>query len=318
MDGTTILHLRPACGVRLTRVSSEYPQTNPSDELCDLSFKFRCFIPNAYAALFTAALVPLMCLVVVFVVFIHAYQVTPQWKAYDDIFRGRTNASEIPLVLYLFALISVTWLWGGLHIAYRHLWMLVFFIIFNSLQNFGDGFYSPEGHVSTVRCLCFADKYSVEILHKGPVDTLEGSDAIQRYLDMLEAWVHTNFMDFNKEKCKVLHLGHGNLKHTYRLGREVTESSPEEKDLVDEKLNLSRQCARTAQRAKRVLGCIQRNVASRAKEVILPSALLLRDPIWSSVYSSHVPREGGHGTVVASPEEGQEIDKRTGASPLRI
>lgn len=56
-------------------------------------FSLRCFIPNAYAALFTAALVPLMCLVVVFVVFIHAYQVTPQWKAYDDIFRGRTNAA---------------------------------------------------------------------------------------------------------------------------------------------------------------------------------------------------------------------------------
>ncbi|KAB0362035.1 hypothetical protein FD754_006191, partial [Muntiacus muntjak] len=52
-----------------------------------------CFIPNIYAALFTAALVPLMCLVVVFVVFIHAYQVKPQWKAYDDVFRGRTNAA---------------------------------------------------------------------------------------------------------------------------------------------------------------------------------------------------------------------------------
>ncbi|KAL4684411.1 hypothetical protein H8959_022105, partial [Pygathrix nigripes] len=52
-----------------------------------------CFIPNVYAALFTAALVPLMCLVVVFVVFIHAYQVKPQWKAYDDVFRGRTNAA---------------------------------------------------------------------------------------------------------------------------------------------------------------------------------------------------------------------------------
>ncbi|KAK2118096.1 Adhesion G-protein coupled receptor V1, partial [Saguinus oedipus] len=55
--------------------------------------KKRCFIPNIYAALFTAALVPLMCLVVVFVVFIHAYQVKPQWKAYDDVFRGRTNAA---------------------------------------------------------------------------------------------------------------------------------------------------------------------------------------------------------------------------------
>ncbi|XP_053330924.1 adhesion G-protein coupled receptor V1 [Spea bombifrons] len=93
-----------------------------------------CFIPNVYAALFTAALVPLVCLVVVLVVFIHAYQVTQQWKAYDDVFRGRTNASEVPLILYLFALISITWLWGGLHMAYRHLWMLVLFIIFNSLQ----------------------------------------------------------------------------------------------------------------------------------------------------------------------------------------
>uniref|UniRef100_A0ABM5FTD0 Adhesion G-protein coupled receptor V1 isoform X1 n=1 Tax=Pogona vitticeps TaxID=103695 RepID=A0ABM5FTD0_9SAUR len=93
-----------------------------------------CFIPNIYAALFTAVLIPLVCLVVVFVVFIHAYQVTPQWKAYDDVFRGRTNAAEIPLVLYLFALISITWLWGGLHMAYRHLWMLVFFVIFNCLQ----------------------------------------------------------------------------------------------------------------------------------------------------------------------------------------
>ncbi|XP_019373727.1 PREDICTED: G-protein coupled receptor 98 [Gavialis gangeticus] len=103
-------------------------------QIYGLVYNDLCFIPNVYAALFTAALVPLMCLVVVFVVFIHAYQVTPQWKAYDDVFRGRTNAAEIPLVLYLFALISITWLWGGLHVAYRHLWMLVFFVIFNSLQ----------------------------------------------------------------------------------------------------------------------------------------------------------------------------------------
>ncbi|XP_021064109.1 adhesion G-protein coupled receptor V1 [Mus pahari] len=93
-----------------------------------------CFIPNIYAALFTAALVPLMCLVVVFVVFIHAYQLKSQWKGYDDVFRGRTNAAEIPLILYLFALISMTWLWGGLHMAYRQFWMLVLFVIFNSLQ----------------------------------------------------------------------------------------------------------------------------------------------------------------------------------------
>ncbi|XP_039615272.1 adhesion G-protein coupled receptor V1 [Polypterus senegalus] len=92
-----------------------------------------CFIPNVYAALSTAALVPLACLVGVLVVFIHVYQVTHQWKAYDDIFKGRTNSTEVPLVLYLFGLISFVWLWGGLYMAYRQLWMLIFFVIFNTL-----------------------------------------------------------------------------------------------------------------------------------------------------------------------------------------
>ncbi|KAM3940659.1 adhesion G-protein coupled receptor V1 isoform 2-T2 [Leptodactylus fuscus] len=126
-----------------------------------------CFIPNVYAGIFTAILVPLVCLVVVIVVFIHAYQVTQQWKAYDDVFRGRPNATEIPLILYLFALISVTWLWGGLHVAYRHLWMLVLFIIFNSLQ----GLYAFVVYFILHNQLCCPVKasYSIEMDgHRSP------------------------------------------------------------------------------------------------------------------------------------------------------
>jgi len=83
----------------------------------------------------------------------------------------------------------------------------------------------------------------------------------------------------------MLHLGRGNPKHKYRLGREWTESSLVQKDLgmlFDEMLSMAQQCALAAQRANRVVGCIKGSVASRSREVILPLYYALMRPHWES------------------------------------
>jgi len=98
---------------------------------------------------------------------------------------------------------------------------------------------------------CTLSKFDDNTKLSVEVDVLEGSDTIQRDLDRLERSACENLLEFIKAKCKVLHMGRRNPKHKYRLGGEWIESNPTKKDLrvlVDEKLNMTQQCALAAQR----------------------------------------------------------------------
>lgn len=88
-----------------------------------------------------------------------------------------------------------------------------------------------------------------------------------------------------KAMCKVLHLGKGNSRYVYKLGDELIENHPvEELGSWWIKNDLIQHCALAALRANCILCCIEREVASRTREVIVPlySALLRPfEEIWS-------------------------------------
>lgn len=63
----------------------------------------------------------------------------------------------------------------------------------------------------------------------------------------------------------------------YRLGTNNLESIFSEKDLmllVNEKLNMSQQCASVTRKANSVLSCIRMSTASRPRELIVPLSQL--------------------------------------------
>ena len=118
-------------------------------------------------------------------------------------------------------------------------------------------------------------------------NTPEGWDAIQRNLDWLSSghtWGSTNP---NARCCTWVKatLATNTSWGLYIVSlQERIEHSPSEKDLgvpVGGKLDMSQQYALTAQKARQILGCIKRSVASSARVGILPIYSEWWDLTWS-------------------------------------
>ncbi|PKU41595.1 rna-directed dna polymerase from mobile element jockey-like [Limosa lapponica baueri] len=123
---------------------------------------------------------------------------------------------------------------------------------------------------------CTLSKFADDRKLGGVADTLEGCAAIQGDLNRLESWVERNLTNFNKGKCRVLHLGRNNPMHQFRLGADLLESSSVEKVLgvlVDNRMTMSQQCALVAKKASGILGCIRKSVSAGQRRSSFPSTL---------------------------------------------
>jgi len=109
------------------------------------------------------------------------------------------------------------------------LYPVPFNILINALDNGAD---------------CILSMFAGKKKLGGAADTPEGFDAIQMDLVSLEKWADNNLMKFNKDKCKVLHLGRNSLSHQYTLEATHMKSRLAENKLgvmVNTKLNMSQQ-----------------------------------------------------------------------------
>jgi hypothetical protein len=83
-------------------------------------------------------------------------------------------------------------------------------------------------------------------------------------------WAGKWGMEFNRQKCKVMHFGANNPKHQYSMGGQVLAETEEEKDVgvtVTKNLKPGAHCSKAAKTASVVLGQIGRSFKYRDKKI---------------------------------------------------
>ena len=115
----------------------------------------------------------------------------------------------------------------------------------------------------------FADDSKILRIIENDEDRIQ----LQKDIDHLSEWCNAWHMEFNRDKCKVLHVGFKNPRFSYTIdgyapaGQVITEAD-EEKDLgiiVHSSLKPSKQCAKAAIKGNQVLGQMARSFSYRDK-----------------------------------------------------
>ena len=137
---------------------------------------------------------------------------------------------------------------------------------------------------SRPRTRCFSSSYinqRVSKISKFPDDTklchssrhpdevLELQEDLNRLVDWANIWQ----MNFNIDKCAVMHIGHNNIQHIYTMANQQLIATEEQCDLeitITRDLKWQKQTKIKCMTANRLLGFIACNFNYKSTELMLP------------------------------------------------
>ena len=163
----------------------------------------------------------------------------------------------------------------------------------------------PLGVISPVSL--FADDSKVysmiiskknSLIRKKSDNNFKGNEVLQNDLNSIRDWASRWKMEFNVDKCKIMHMGRSNPKHNYSMdGAELTKTV-KEKDLgvlVEDNLEFDQHIKGIVGRANRMLGLIKIGFACLDQEVFMNLYPVLVRPqleycvqVWSPYKRKHI------------------------------
>jgi hypothetical protein len=133
-------------------------------------------------------------------------------------------------------------------------------------------------------------------------DTEKSKQNIQNSIDQLVSWTDKWLLQFNGQKCKILHFGKNNPQHQYFIKdgdtKRILESSTAEKDLgvwVDDGLTFENHVNEVVKKGNRLCGLLKRTITNKEKitmmllfKALVRPVLEYGNPVWYPCLRKHI------------------------------
>jgi len=137
------------------------------------------------------------------------------------------------------------------------------------------------------KCSIFADDTNV-------YNIPDQDNVLQKDIVALQKWTEDWQIEFNVDKCSIIHLGSNNIGRDYEMNANSIKTSIEEKDLgvlIDNKLHFRQHIENITNSANKMLGIIKRNFKNLTRKsfvmlykALVRSKLEYANAIWSPLF----------------------------------